>query len=65
MFTEKYNEDEFIKFLKNFIPNVKIELNQVQFNSNNLSNIRKIGIVHDLELIVFYVSHSYSDNARE
>tara|TARA_Y100001970_G_C14251967_1_gene872502 strand:+ start:3300 stop:6323 length:3024 start_codon:yes stop_codon:yes gene_type:complete len=64
MFTEKYNEDEFIKFLKNFIPNVKIELNQVQFNSNNLSNIRKIGIVHDLELIVFYVSHSYSDNAR-
>ena len=64
MFAEKYNESEFIKFLEKLVPSILIEQNQVKFDSKKLSNIRKIGIVPDFELIVLHVCHSFSDNAR-
>src|SRR3989344_3842073 len=62
---EQYNQDDFLAFLKDFLPDFEKDIRPV--SSTSLQVIKKatfLGISKQLDLGVFELSHSGSQNKR-
>jgi len=62
---QRYNREDFLAFLKTFVPNFKADVRRV--NGNNLQvteEIYSLGSCVDLDLEIFELTHSSSADAR-